>query len=1353
MIRFFMVNVSVSGDTETPERMDGTMKCKKLLAFLLTAAMFVSTCSGVFAAANVSETDASAPPQQTEAASEPTPEEVIVTTDGNETVTVSEQMTDANELPHGRMGENAYWYYNADTQLLSVLGNGKIGPGTMDYDSSWRNYLPYITKILIDEGITDIADNTFYSDYVFADGGFWKPYISSVLLPSTLKTIGKGAFSECDRLTSLTVPASVEKIGFAAFYRCSALKSVTIESGSRLTQIGNEAYDEDESWSYEYGAFEECTALEKVVLPDSLKVLGQDTFKNCSQLGSVTFGNRLTTVAEGAFEGCTALTSLSIPGSVRYLGSFSGCTSLTSVVMSNGVTHVGDFKDCTSLTSIVIPDSVTHVGSFSGCTSLTSIVIPDSVTETWYWNDTYDRIFSMSFSGCTSLSSVTLSRNLKSIPESAFSGCSSLKYITIPASVVDIDNEAFANCTALRTVTFAPGSRVRQVGDFDDDDSSGVFKNCTSLQSIDLPERVTFIPKGTFEGCKSLTGIGFSYCMDHISPGAFDGCTALKKITYGGTQEGWDRYVKSDLPDWLKSQAQVTFRNYADSTVTSLTILEKPAQQTYEVGETLDWYGYRLVATYQNGDSSKDVFDEWQWDGAIVSGYVRTPSGELTTPGQQKVTVNYGGKTVSHYVTVTPKAKKVSSVAVKTMPSKTVYTAGDSLNTSGLRLKVTYTDDTAEEITSGFTCSPTKLNTPGKQTVTVSYGEKSATFTVTVNQPTLSSVTVSQKPSKTAYVAGDTLNTSGLKLTAAYSNGTTKEITSGFTCTPTKLNTLGQQTVTVSYGGKSASFTVTVNEPPVSSVTISKKPTKLTYWVGDSFNSAGMKLKITYTNNTTKEITSGFTCTPTKMTTTGQQKIVVSYGGKATGFYVTVNALTVTSVAVSQKPAQLIYAVGEAFNPAGMKLKVTYSNNSTKEITSGFTCTPTKMTAAGEQKIVVSYSGKATGFFVTVKTVKQIRVSQKPAKTTYEVANTLNTAGMKVKVTFSDDTTREITSGFVCTPTKMEKAGNQWITVKFGGTATAFPVKVKEPTVAKIRVTKKPTKTTYIPGNSLNTSGMEVTVTYSNDTTKVITDGFTCAPTKFTAEGLRWITVKYGGTATAFPVNVVKKAKTIRVIQKPSKTTYIAGNSINTAGLKLRATYDDGSTKDITSGFVCTPAKLTAVGNQWITVTYAGQSTAFPVKVEPKAKTVRITQQPTKKNYYVGDTLNTSGMKLTATYDDGTTKVVTSGFVCSPVVLNKAGNQWITVIYAGQSTAFPVKVTKPVSSVTIKKLPTKRTYKVGETFNSSGMVLKVTYTDKTTAELTSGFTCTPSSKLNTKGQQKIIVTYGGKATGFYVTVA
>ena len=544
---------------------------------------------------------------------------------------------------------------------------------------------------------------------------------------------------------------------------------------------------------------------------------------------------------------------------------------------------------------------------------------------------------------------------------------------------------------------------------------------------------------------------------------------------------------------------------------------------------------------------------------------------------------------------------------------------------------------------------------------------------------------------------------------------------------------------------------------PVSSIAVKKLPTKMTYTVGEKFAPAGMVLKVTYTDGTTKEITSGYTYTPTgALQTVGQQTVAVSYEEagvtKSTGFKVTVNEKPVSSVVVSKLPTQISYTVGEPFHSAGLKLRVTYSDNTTKEITSGFTCTPTKLNTVGKQKIVVSYGGKSTGFYVTVN-VKQLRVSKKPTKTVYVEGDTLNTSGMKVSYACFDGSLKEITSGFTCTPTKLNTVGTQWITVKYGGQSTAFPVSVKKVTVNKIRVTKKPSKTNYVPGNSLNTSGMELTVTYTNNVTKVITGGFTCTPTKLTKEGLQWITVRYGNTLTAFPVTVVKQAQSIRILQKPTKTTYVAGNSISTAGLKLRATYADGSTKDVTSGFTCKPTQLNTIGTQWITVIYAGQSTAFPVKVEPRAKTLRVTQQPSKKRYIIGDTLNTSGMKVTATYEDGTSKTVTSGFACTPVILTTEGTQWVTVIFGGQSTAFPVTVTKAASAVAVKKLPAKRTYQVGESFLSTGMVLKVTYADGTTKEVTSGYTCMPAGKFNTKGQQKIIVSYGGKSTGFYVTVS
>lgn len=103
-----------------------------------------------------------------------------------------------------------------------------------------------------------------------------------------------------------------------------------------------------------------------------------------------------------AFQGCTDLIAVTIPDSVTSIGeyAFYYCGSLTSVTIPDGVTSIGDyvFYVCSSLTSIVIPDSVTNIGycAFWECSSLTSVIIPDSVTS----------IGDHAFSGCSNLTSV-----------------------------------------------------------------------------------------------------------------------------------------------------------------------------------------------------------------------------------------------------------------------------------------------------------------------------------------------------------------------------------------------------------------------------------------------------------------------------------------------------------------------------------------------------------------------------------------------------------------------------------------------------------------------------------------------------------------------------------------------------------------------------------------------------------------------------------------------------------------------------------------------------------------------------------------------------------------------------------
>ena len=175
--------------------------------------------------------------------------------------------------------------------------------------------------------------------------------------------------------------------------------------------------------------------------------------------------------------------------------------------------------------------------------------------------------------------------------------------------------------------------------------------------------------------------------------------------------------------------------------------------------------------------------------------------------------------------TINVKKEEVTSLTIATKPTKTNYYVGDTLNTAGLTLKAAYNNGTTQTITGGFTCTPTALSTAGAQTVTVNYGGKTATFTVNVQDVTLSGIAIASNPTKTSYFVGDTLDTTGLKLTATYNNGTTQTITSGFTCTPTALSTAGVQTVTVNYGGKTATFTVSVELPVLPFVTLTFDPT------------------------------------------------------------------------------------------------------------------------------------------------------------------------------------------------------------------------------------------------------------------------------------------------------------------------------------------------------------------------------------------------------------------------------------------------------------------------------------------------------------------------------------------------
>ena len=242
-----------------------------------------------------------------------------------------------------------------------------------------------------------------------------------------------------------------------------------------------------------YSAFEGCSSLTSITIPESVTSIEDSAFFNCSSLTSINIPEGATSIGAYTFTGCSSLTSITIPEGVTSIGyaAFAVCSSLTSITIPEGVISIGNhaFSDCSSLTSITIPESVAsiEVYTFSGCSSLTSINIPESVVSIKSW----------AFRDCSSLTSITIPEGVISIGDEAFFNCSSLTSITIPESVVSIGYEAFRSCTSLENVycksTTPPVAKLSSYG------SWAAFDSNASGRRI-------YVPMESVEAYKSADG-------------------------------------------------------------------------------------------------------------------------------------------------------------------------------------------------------------------------------------------------------------------------------------------------------------------------------------------------------------------------------------------------------------------------------------------------------------------------------------------------------------------------------------------------------------------------------------------------------------------------------------------------------------------------------------------------------------------------------------------------------------------------------------------------------------------------------------------------------------------------------
>ena len=454
-------------------------------------------------------------------------------------------------------------------------------------------------------------------------------------------------------------------------------------------------------------------------------------------------------------------------------------------------------------------------------------------------------------------------------------------------------------------------------------------------------------------------GVSYSQKTDLIKF-KFKARSSFSGFSYGFTvKEIYDKNLK-DL-----STSVMSIRSLNESTAAAVTLssikVTAPSKTTYYVGDSFSTSGMAVTAVYSDG-STKDVTSS-----ASTSGFSSTSAGTKT------ITVSYTESSVTKTATftVTVKAVELSSIAVTSKPTKTTYYVGDNFDRTGMKITATYNNGSTKDVTSGAIVSGFNSTSTGTKTLTVSYTEnsvtKTATFTVTVKLMELTSITIASKPTKTTYYVGDSFDKTGLKITATYDSGDVIDVTYNATLSGFSSTSAGTKTITATYGGKTATFTVTVKAVELSSIAVTTKPTKTTYYVGDSFDKTGLKVTATYNNGSTADVTGSATLSGFSSTSAGTKTVTVSYGGKTATFTVTVKAVEVSSIAITSKPTKTTYYTGQSFDKTGLKVTATYNNGSTKDVTSSVTLSGFSSTSAGTKTVTATYSGKTATFTVTVK--------------------------------------------------------------------------------------------------------------------------------------------------------------------------------------------------------------------------------------------------------------------------------------------------------------------------------------------------------------------------------------------------
>ncbi len=531
---------------------------------------------------------------------------------------------------------------------------------------------------------------------------------------------------------------------------------------------------------------------------------------------------------------------------------------------------------------------------------------------------------------------------------------------------------------------------------------------------------------------------------------------------------------------------------------------------------------------------------------------------------------------------------------------------------------------------------------------------------------------------KTDYYIGDAVDLSGLTFRGQKQNesGTQGTVLAvgDLTVSPSVIEENTTQ-ITISYSDV-PSITIAINNKgyaAVDSITVKTKPTKQSYFVGDTATDsdlAGIVVTVKYVNNYSRDVgvSDGVTVGSYDLSSAGTGSVTVAFGGKTASYDVTCAYDEIASIAVKTNPDKTSYFIGDDakdIDLTGIEVAVTHKNefnNHIVGVSDGVTVNSFDFDTVGNGKgeITVAYEGFTASFNVDVAydDVDSITIKNLASKTEYFVGDTKNDVvltGIEVIVLYKNGYSREIgADDLTVDSVDFDYEGIGSVTVAFGGKTDDFDVNCVYDEIDSIAVTKDPDKTEYFVGDdetAIDLTGIEVTITYKNDYTREIgADDLTVDDYDFTTVDEGTITVSFDAAETTFDVTCkYDEIDNIAVTRDPDKTEYFVGDDeldVELDGIVVEVTYKNGYTRYVGADDLTVDSVegFDAVGTGTVTISFESVQTTFDATCDyDEISKIEVTSAPSKDSYFACDDetdIDIDDIEVTVTYKNGYTRVV-----------------------------------------------------------------------------------------------------------------